>query len=144
MASVFPLHVSPDELNKLTHGNMGEWVGIRFEEVAEDFISASMPVDHRTKQPYGVLHGGASVVLAETVASVAANVVLPEGENLYAVGLEINANHIKSVAGGRILATCKPLQLGLKFSVWEIRITNEAGALTCICRMTAAILSRKN
>lgn len=121
---------------------MGEWLDIRFEEIGDDFISASMPVDHRTKQPFGLLHGGASVVLAETLASIAANLVLPENENLYAVGLEINANHIKAVSGGRVLAICKPLQTGLKFSVWEIRITNENGTLTCICRMTAAILKR--
>lgn len=134
--------VSLDELNKMSHGNMGEWLDIRFEEIGEDFISASMPVDHRTRQPFGLLHGGASVVLAETVASIAANLVLPQGEDLYAVGLEINANHIKAVAGGRVFAVCKPLQTGLKFSVWEVRITNEAGSLSCICRMTAAILKR--
>lgn len=144
MPSIFTQPVSLDELNKMSHGNMGEWVDIRFEEVGEDYLRASMPVDHRTKQPFGVLHGGASVVLAETVASISANLALPPGENLYAVGLEINANHIKAVAGGRVHAECRALQLGLKFSVWEIRITNDSGALTCICRMTAAILKRRS
>lgn len=142
MPSIFPHPVSLDELNKMSHGNMGEWLDIRFDEVGEDYITASMPVDHRTKQPFGVLHGGASVALAETVASICANAVLPAAENMYAVGLEINANHIKAVPGGRVHATCKALQLGTKFSVWEIRITNDSEVLTCICRMTAAILKR--
>ena len=143
MQKVFPVIPDLDELNKLTIGNMGEALGIRFIAVDESSLSASMPVNQKTKQPYGLLHGGASVALAETVASVAANHALDPSENSYAVGLEINANHIKAVSSGMVIAHCKPLQLGSKFSVWEIRITNEAGTLVCISRMTAAILKRK-
>ena len=131
-------------LNKLTIGNMGEMMGIVFTNATEELLEAKMPVTPNTRQPFGLLHGGASVALAETVASVAANCALSPNENLYAVGLEINANHIKSVSSGYVIATCKPLQLGQKISVWEIRITNEAGFLVCISRMTAAILKRKS
>ncbi len=127
----------------MSQNNMGEWLGIEFIELGDDYLVASMPVNERTKQPFGLLHGGASVALAETVASVAANSALDPAEGLYAVGLEINANHIKSVHSGKVIATCKALQLGRKVSVWDIRIANEAGTLVCISRMTAAILTRK-
>jgi len=144
MESIFHNSVTVEKLNELLPGNMGGLLGIRFVEMGADFLQASMPVDERTRQPFGLLHGGASVALAETVASVAANSVFDPAEGLYAVGLEINANHIKSATSGTVLATCKPLQLGRKISVWDIRITNEAGSLVCISRMTAAILSRKS
>jgi len=119
-------------------------LGIEFIEIGPDFLKASMPVKATNKQPFGLLHGGASVALAETVASVAATLALKPEDNLYAVGLEINANHIKAVSSGNVIATCRPLQLGKKISVWDIQITNEAGTLVCISRMTAAILPRKS
>jgi 1,4-dihydroxy-2-naphthoyl-CoA hydrolase len=144
MPKVFPQLPDIELLNKQTIGNMGEILGIKFTKAGEDFLEASMPVWQNTKQPFGLLHGGASVALAETIASVAANCALNPEDNAYAVGLEINANHIKSVTSGNVIATCKPLQLGSKISVWEIRITNEAGTLVCISRMTAAILKRKS
>ena len=144
MENIFPEGIDLEVLNGMTLGNMGENLGIRFTEIGHAHLSASMPVDNRTKQPYGLLHGGASVALAETLASVAANLVLKPEDNAYAVGLEINANHIKSVTKGLVTGTCKALQLGKKISVWEVRICNEAGTLVCISRMTAAILNRKN
>jgi 1,4-dihydroxy-2-naphthoyl-CoA hydrolase len=143
MERIFSKDLKLEELNALTKGNMGEMLGIEFLEIGPDFLKASMPVRASSKQPYGLLHGGASVALAETVASVAANYSLDPKEELYAVGLEINANHIKSMTSGLVVATCRPLQLGRKISVWDIRITNEAGTLVCISRMTAAILERK-
>ncbi len=144
MENIFPEGIDLEVLNNMTLGNMGENLGICFTEIGHGHLSASMPVDNRTKQPYGLLHGGASVALAETLASVAANLVLKPEDNAYAVGLEINANHIKSVTRGFVTGTCKALQLGKKISVWEVRICNEAGTLVCISRMTAAILNRKN
>ena len=132
-----------ETLNQLTKGNMGEVLNIRFTHATEEYLEATMPVFENTKQPYGLLHGGASVALAETIASVAANCALYPDIDSYAVGLEINANHIKSARNGLVVATCKALQLGKKISVWEIRITNEAGSLVCISRMTAAILTKK-
>jgi 1,4-dihydroxy-2-naphthoyl-CoA hydrolase len=143
MKRIFPEHIQLSELNRMTLGNMGEALGMEFTDIGSDFICAGMPVDHRTKQPYGILHGGASVALAETLASVAANLVLPPHSGLYAVGLEINANHIKSVREGKVTGTCRALQLGRKISVWEIKIHNEAGDLICVSRMTAAILERR-
>ena len=139
---IFPEEATLDELNRLCEGNMGEVLGIRFTEIGSDFLRATMPVNDSTRQPYGLLHGGASVALAETLASVAANLVLPAGSGGYAVGLEINANHIKSARNGTVTGTCRPLQTGRTVSVWEVRIENEAGSLVCVSRMTAAILQR--
>ena len=140
---IFPEHCRIEELNAMTAGNMGETLGMEFTQIGADFLCARMPVDHRTRQPYGILHGGASVALAETLCSVAANLVLPKETNAYAVGLEINANHIKSVREGFVIGTCRALQLGRKISVWEVQIRNEAGELTCVSRMTAAILEKR-
>lgn len=143
MKTIFQDSISLENLNALCVGNMGEHLGIEFIEIGSDFLKARMPVDFRTKQPFGLLHGGASVALSETIASVAANSVLKPEQNSYAVGLEINANHIKSATSGYVVATCTPLQLGNRISVWEVRIFSESGALICISRMTAAIISRK-
>ncbi len=143
MESIFFAGLNLPDLNALCIGNMGEALGIVFTEIGPDYLKATMPVKASNKQPFGLLHGGASVALAETIASVAANSVFHPDEKMYAVGLEINANHIKSATSGIVEATCKPLQLGRKISVWEIRITNEAGSLVCMSRMTAAILQRK-
>lgn len=140
---VFSQFPGLEALNAMTLGNMGEILAIEFTEHTEEKLVARMPVFENTKQPFGLLHGGASVALAETVASIAANLALDPAENAYAVGLEINANHIKAVTSGFVVATCRPLQLGSKISVWDIRITNEGGTLVCISRMTAAILKRK-
>ena len=143
MSKVFQQIPDIEALNKLTIGNMGEVLGIKFTKAGPDFLEASMPIGPNTKQAFGLLHGGASVALAETIASVAANCAIPSEQNSYAVGLEINANHIKAVSSGNVIATCRPLQIGSKISVWEVRITNEAGTLVCISRMTAAILKRR-
>lgn len=143
LVNLFPPEVTLQSLNQLCEGNMGSYLGIEFIELGSDYLKARMPVDSRTKQPFGLLHGGASVALSETIASVAANAVLLPEENLYAVGLEINANHIKAATSGYVIATCKPLQLGKRISVWEVKICNEGGSLVCVSRMTAALLPRK-
>lgn len=131
-------------LNK-TPDNMGKTLGIEFKSFAKEELTATMPVDHRTIQPFGILHGGASVALAETLASIGAWLNLDD-ENLSAVGLEINANHIRPVpAGNHVHATAKPLHRGSQTQVWEVRITTEAGKLVCISRCTLAIIkSRKS
>jgi 1,4-dihydroxy-2-naphthoyl-CoA hydrolase len=143
MENLFPEGLQLDTLNSLCKGNLGETLGIEFCEIGPDFLKARMPVREGNKQPFGLLHGGASVALAETVASVAAIQAVHHLPGAYAVGLEINANHLKSVTQGFVTATCRPLQLGNRVSVWDIRITNDAGTLTCICRMTAAIFERR-
>ena len=101
-----------------------------------------MPVDSRTVQPYGILHGGASAALAETLGSIAGMLVL-DSEKEYCVGMEINANHIRSVRGGYVYGTAKPIHVGRKTQVWEIRIEDEEGKLVCISRLTLAVISRK-
>lgn len=116
-------------------------LGIEYVEVGDDFIIGRIPVDERTIQPFGILHGGASVVLAETLGSMAANYCLRE-DNQIAVGLDINANHIRSVTRGWVHGTARPAHLGGSTQVWEIRLENEEGKLTCLSRLTMAVISR--
>lgn len=127
-----------EKLNERHQNTLAEHLDIKIIEVGEDFLKASMPVDHRTHQPRGILHGGASVVLAESVGSYAANMVLESG--FFAVGLDINANHIKMVRSGLVIATAKPAHLGRSTQVWEIRIEDESDQLVCISRLTMAVL----
>ena len=114
-------------------------LGIEFLEVGDDFISAKVPVDTRTRQPYGILHGGVSVVLAETLGSCGAAFASPVGYR--AVGLDINANHIRSVTNGWVTGTARPIHVGRTTHVWQIEMTNDAGQLTCVSRITMAILA---
>lgn len=127
-------------LNKMSK-NMVSLLDIQFTEITDDSLTASMPVDHRTQQPFGILHGGASVVLAETVGSVASNLVIGQGDFL-PVGLEINANHLRPVTEGRVFAKCTPIHIGKKSHVWDIRITNDEGKMVCVSRLTVAIIEK--
>ena len=116
-------------------------MGIELLEIGPDFVSARMPVDHRTAQPMGLLHGGASVLLAETLGSLAAGLCV-DPQRYYCVGLEINANHIRGVRSGWVMGTAKPLHLGRSTQVLEIRITDENDKLVCVSRLTMAVLQR--
>ena len=116
-------------------------LGIEYVEVGDDYIIGRMPVDGRTAQPFGILHGGASVLLAETLGSIAANYCLREA-NQAAVGLDINANHVRSVASGWVYGTARPVHLGGTTQVWEIRIENQEGQLICLSRLTMAVIRR--
>jgi 1,4-dihydroxy-2-naphthoyl-CoA hydrolase len=115
-----------------------EHLGIQFEEVGLERVVATMPVDHRTRQPFGLLHGGASVLLAETVASVGAQ--MHAGEGRMAVGMEINANHLRPIADGTVRATATPIHVGRSSSVWSIEIADEAGKLVCVSRCTLSFV----
>lgn len=117
-------------------------LGIEFVEIGESWVSARMPVDDRTVQPYGILHGGASVLLAETVGSCAANLCVEE-DKAYCVGLDINANHIRSASTGWVIGTARPFHVGRSTQVWEIRIVDEADNLICISRLTMAVVERR-
>ncbi|NQZ77046.1 MAG: hotdog fold thioesterase [Ekhidna sp.] len=139
---IFPEYLELDALNSMSEGCMVEHLGIVFTEIGPDFIKATMPVDHRTKQPMGLLHGGASVALAETMGSVGATVCIDLNEK-HAVGLEINTNHIKSAREGLVTGTAKPLHLGRGTHVWSIEIHNEKDELVAISRITMAILNHK-
>ena len=116
-------------------------LGIEFLEVGDDFIRARVPVDRRTVQPHGILHGGVSVVLAETLGSCGAYYSAPEGQG--AVGLDINANHIRAATSGWVTATARPVHLGRTTQVWQIDMTNDAGDLSCVSRITMAVLAPK-
>jgi 1,4-dihydroxy-2-naphthoyl-CoA hydrolase len=128
-----------EELDRQSRGCMVEHIDIRFTEIGPDFIRASMPADKRTWQPYGLLHGGASVTLAETLGSVGANCCV-DNARFYCVGQEINANHLRAVRSGRVTGTARPIHLGARSQVWEIRIDDERGRLACISRITMAVV----
>src|SRR5512139_2240468 len=128
---------SLEELNTIAKGNLVSHVGIEFIEIGADYLKARMPVDQRTKQPFGILHGGASVVLAETIGSYAANMVVDYPKEIF-VGQEINANHIRPVSSGYVTATASPLHMGKNSQVWEIKIYDEQEKLVCASRITMA------
>jgi len=134
--------ISIASLNELLSNTMGESLGIEWLEVGDDFMVARMPVDNRTRQPYGLLHGGASCALAETIGSVASAMVI-DHERFACVGLEINANHVRSAREGFVKGKAKPLHLGANTHVWDIRITDEAERLVCVSRLTVAVIPRK-
>jgi 1,4-dihydroxy-2-naphthoyl-CoA hydrolase len=134
-------NISVEHLNELGRGTMIEHVGIEIIEIGKDYLKGRMPVDKRTIQIYGILHGGASAVLVETLGSFAGMLTL-DAENEYCVGVEINASHIRSASSGYVYGTATPLHVGRRTQVWEIRIHNEEGQLTCVGRLTLAILHR--
>jgi 1,4-dihydroxy-2-naphthoyl-CoA hydrolase len=138
----FKNEFSLEKLTGMSAGTMGEYLGIEWVEVGENFLKAKMPVDHRTRQPYGLLHGGASCVLAETIGSVASALVIDQTK-AYCVGLEINANHIRSAKSGFVTGIAMPLHLGATTHVWDIKIYDEREKLVCVSRLTVAILKRQ-
>lgn len=140
--ALFNPNVTTESLNKMSVNTMVTHLGIEFTRIGEDFIEARMPVDQRTHQPLGLLHGGASVVLAETLGSVAATCCVDMSKQ-YCVGLEINANHIKSVREGFVTGITRPVHVGKKTQVWEIKITNEQNELVCVSRITMAVIDKK-
>ena len=121
---------------------MVEHLGIEFIEIGDDYLKATMPVDERTRQPIGLLNGGASCALAESIASTAANYCVDQAK-AYCIGLDINANHLSPARKGLVIATTKPFHIGKNTQVWEIRIASQNGRLVCISRMTMAVIQRK-
>jgi 1,4-dihydroxy-2-naphthoyl-CoA hydrolase len=139
MTSIWKKPTSVEALTQMHHNTTVAHLGIEFLEVGDDFIRARVPVDTRTRQPYGILHGGVSVVLAETLGSCGAASSVPEGHR--AVGLDINANHIRSASEGWITGTARPVHIGRTTHVWAIDLVNEQGQVTCVSRITMAILA---
>ncbi len=129
------------QLKKISENNMLAHLGITLTEIGDDYICGKMPVDERTKQPHGLLHGGASVVLAESLGSIGANYMVDQ-EKYVCVGLEINANHIRAVKNGYVYGRAQALHAGNTTQIWEIKITNEENKLVCISRLTMAVLSK--
>jgi len=130
-----------DRLNARSAESMPGYLGIEFIEIGEDYLKARMPVDQRTIQPIGILHGGASVALAETLGSVGA-LLCVDGTRKMVVGMEINANHIRPVRSGYVVGEAQPVHIGSSTQIWEIRITNDQGKLVCISRITLAVLDK--
>ncbi len=134
-------NITPDMLNAGSQQSLVSHLGIEFIEVGPDFLRAKMPVDERTIQPFGLLHGGASVALAETVGSVASSLQIDLNEQV-CVGMEINANHVRSVRSGYVYGTARPIHLGRKTHIWEIKITDDAENLVSVSRLTMMILDK--
>ena len=135
----FRAPVSIEELNRLSQGTLIDHLGIVFTAAGEDWLQATMPVDERTRQPYGLLHGGASVVLAETLGSSAGNLCVDTATQV-CVGLEINANHLRATRTGTVTGTARAVHVGRTTQVWDIRIENEAGKPVCVSRLTLAVV----
>jgi 1,4-dihydroxy-2-naphthoyl-CoA hydrolase len=135
--SLWKIKTTVEQLRERSKNTLMEHLGIEYLELGDDFLTARMPVDHRTQQTEGILHGGASVVLAETLGSIAARLCLGS-EDKTVVGLEINANHIRPVRSGWVTGTARPVHMGIKTQIWEIRITNDQDKLVCISRLTIA------
>jgi 1,4-dihydroxy-2-naphthoyl-CoA hydrolase len=140
---IFNKDATVEGLNKLGARTLAGQIGIEFTAIGEDYLEARMPVDHRTHQPFGLLHGGASVALAETLGSVAGYLCVDNNKQ-FCVGLEVNANHIKSIRQGFVYGVTKPIHIGKKTQVWEIRITADGGDLICVSRITLAVLDKKD
>ena len=129
------------DLNRLSENTMVSHIGIEFTKIGPDYICAKMLVNQNTHQPDGLLHGGASVVLAETLGSVASNLCIDRTKKI-CVGLDINANHVRSARAGYVTGTTKPVHIGASTHIWEIRITNDKDSLVCIARLTMAVLDK--
>jgi len=132
---------SLEDLNAARGGTLVKHLDIRFSEIGDDFIRGTMPVDEQTKQPFGLLHGGASVALAETLGSTGANMCV-DSTRFLCVGLEINANHVRIARSGLVTGTARAVHLGERTQVWMIEIVNESGKLTCTSRLTVAVVKR--
>jgi 1,4-dihydroxy-2-naphthoyl-CoA hydrolase len=144
MSMIWKYPATLEVLNSMNANTLNQALGIEFSAIGDDFLEATMPVTANTVQPFRILHGGASVCLAETLGSVASNLCMEDLEKFSAVGLEINANHLKSVPeGGLVTGTCKPIRVGKTVHVWQIEMRDQAGNLTCISRLTVAIVPRK-
>lgn len=140
--SIWNGEITTELLNNLNKHTLGEFFEIEFTEVGADFLKATMPVVNKTKQPFGLLHGGASVALAETIGSVASWCCVNR-DLFIGVGIEINANHIISVTEGKVTAVCAPIKVGGKLHIWEIKIYNDKNELCCISRFTCMIIPKK-
>lgn len=133
--------ISIEELNKIGTASITSHIGIEFTEIGKDYLSGKMPVDHRTIQPAGILHGGSSVVLAESLGSMASTLCIDSSKQV-AVGLEINANHVKSASSGYVYGKAQAIHIGRRTHIWDIKIVNEKNELICISRLTIAVIDK--
>ncbi len=138
MSKIWNVTPSLEQLENMQRNSIVEWLDIKVTELGDDFVRGTMPVDHRTHQPMGLLHGGASVVLAESLGSLAANLCVEQGKE-YCVGLDINANHLRSACNGLVTGTARPVHIGRSTQVWEIDIRDDNDKRVCISRLTMAV-----
>lgn len=141
--AIWKQSIDIDRINAWNRNTLVEHLGMEVTEIGEDHVRGTMPVDARTRQPFGLLHGGASVALAESLGSLAANLILDVDKEM-AVGLDINANHVRAATSGIVTGTARPLHLGRSTQVWEIRIEDEGANLVCISRLTMAVVPRRS
>jgi 1,4-dihydroxy-2-naphthoyl-CoA hydrolase len=141
--SIWRSAATPEQLNERAARSMSGYLGIRFTEIGPDFLRATMPVNEHTHQPFGMLHGGASVTLAETVGSVA-SLMCVDTEQYRCVGQEVNANHLRGLSSGTVTATARPFHLGARSHVWHIEIRDESERLVCVSRLTMAVVEHRN
>lgn len=139
--SIWKVRATPESVNEICKGTMCEHIGLVITEVGDDYIRATLPVDERTQQHMGIIHGGASVVLAETIGSVGSTLCCPEGFHI--VGLDINANHLRAGRPPYVTGTARPLHIGSSTMVWEIKITDVEDKLVCVSRLTCAVLKNR-
>ena len=142
VVSIWRIIPDPEQLNERAKHTMSGHLGIRFTEVGPDYLRATMPVTERTHQPYGLLHGGASVTLAETLGSVA-SLHCVDTEQYRCVGQEINANHLRGISAGTVTATARPFHIGSRSQVWHIEIRDESERLVCVSRLTMAVVEQR-
>lgn len=144
MSFIWKQPATLDGLNAMSQDSLASALGIQVTDIGEDYVTATMPVNSKTVQPFRILHGGASVALAETLGSVASTLCIEDLATHTAVGLEINANHLKSVReGASVTGTCRPVRVGRQIHVWQIEIRDETGDLSCISRLTVAIVPKR-
>jgi|SRR5680860_230265 len=140
--SIWNQKVTIDQLNRLNDNTMGAAIGLEFTEVGDDYLEATIPVDHRTVQPMGLLHGGASMTLAETLGSVAGILVVNDMVKQAVVGIEINANHLRAVKKGKVTGRVEPVRIGHSIQVWRITIRDQKGRQVCESRLTTMVINR--
>jgi 1,4-dihydroxy-2-naphthoyl-CoA hydrolase len=140
--SIWRTEATPEQLRELARHTLAEHIGIQVTEVGPDYLRATMPVNSHTHQPMGVLHGGASVALAETVGSLAANLCIDQSKHV-CLGQEINANHLRPVSSGIVTGTARPFHIGQRSQVWHIEIRDESDKLVCVSRLTMAVVERQ-
>ena len=141
MASIWYRTPDPALIDAMSKGTIDEHLGIRITEVGDDYLTGTMPADKRTFQPYGVVHGGANVVLAETLGSIAGAHVI-DTNSLLCLGQEVSATHLRPVSSGMVTGTARPIHLGKRSHVWEIRLENDQGKLSCIAKLILAIVAK--
>lgn len=142
MKPIWASPISIEQIQKWAYHRLMDAFGVKFTEIGDDFLRATMPVDERTFQPMGSLHGGATCYLAETLGSIAANFCVNQAEK-YCLGLEINVNHVKAARNGIVIATARALHLGKSTQIWDIQVRDEKGNLIAISRLTMAVLTKK-